>query len=193
MGQSWGGKGTISSKDDKSVAGAFKRLFGGARSAVNAMTGEDVDIDSTVALVDSANRVKETIYYGNRRSNNGAVVHAGDDLTGRNKQGVYDNEEITIDLSKVAPEIQQVIVLSNIYNARSRGQHYGQVDSYIRILKADNREELVRYNLDDDYSGMTAMIGGVFYRHHYEWKFRAVGAGSKDGSISSALNTFLRG
>jgi stress response protein SCP2 len=191
VGLSWGGKGTLQKGTEGSVGGFFKKLFGGAQEVVRSAAGTNVDIDSTVALIDANNRVVETVYFGNRRSSNGAVVHAGDDLTGRDKKGVYDNEEITVDLSRIPANIEKVLVLTNIYNAHSRGQHFGQVDSYIRVLKADNREQIIHYDLDDDYNKMTAMIVGAFYRHRDEWKFQAIGQGTRDGSIGEALRTYL--
>jgi stress response protein SCP2 len=191
VGLSWGGKGTIQKGTDGSVGGFFKKLFAMGGDAVRSVTGNDVDIDSTIVLLDEANHVLETIYFGNKTSKNGAVVHAGDDLTGRDKKGVYDNEEITVDLSKLSANVYKVLVLTNIYAAHNRNQHYGQVDSYVRVLKADSREEIIHYDLDEDYNGCTAMIVGAFYRHHDDWKFQAIGKGTRDGSISEVTRTYL--
>ena len=43
---------------------------------------------------------------------------------------------------------------------------------------------MCKYDLSEDYSGMTAMIFGEIYRHNGEWKFNAIGQGTKDTSIS---------
>ncbi|MNI78184.1 General stress protein 16U [compost metagenome] len=42
-------------------------------------------------------------------------------------------------------------------------------------------EEIVRYDLGEDFSVETAIVVGELYRHSGEWKFSAVGAGYKDG------------
>lgn len=44
-----------------------------------------------------------------------------------------------------------------------------------------NQNEIVRYDLNEDYSVETAMIFAELYRHNGEWKFRAVGQGYSGG------------
>lgn len=195
VGLSWGGKGTLAKPGDGSVGGFFQKLFGKAKSAVNNVSGaEDVDIDSSIILIDGNAKVVDKIYYGNRRSSNGSVVHAGDDLTGKNKQGVYDNEEISVDLSRLPANVTEAVVLINIFSAHNRRQHFGQVDSYCRVLNGSNREQIVHYDMDDDYSGKTALIVGKFKRSGAnEWQFQAIGKGTSDGSLNEIINTYLRG
>jgi stress response protein SCP2 len=38
---------------------------------------------------------------------------------------------------------------------------------------------------------MTAMIFGEVYRHNGEWKFNAIGQGTKDGSIGELVKRYL--
>ena len=40
---------------------------------------------------------------------------------------------------------------------------------------------MCKYDLSEDYSGMTAMIFGEIYRHNGEWKFNAIGSGFQGG------------
>ena len=49
---------------------------------------------------------------------------------------------------------------------------------------------MCRYNLTDDYSNMTAMIFGEIYRHNNEWKFNAIGQGTRDASISDLAKRY---
>lgn len=42
-------------------------------------------------------------------------------------------------------------------------------------------EEMIRYDLGEDYSTETSMVLGELYRHNGEWKFNAIGAGYAGG------------
>ena len=66
--------------------------------------------------------------------------------------------------------------------AEERLQNFGMVsNSYIRMVKKDNDEEMIRYDLGEDYSTETAMVLGELYRHNGEWKFNAIGQGYSGG------------
>ena len=53
------------------------------------------------------------------------------------------------------------------------------------------KQELCRYNLSDDYTGMTAMIFGEVYRYNGEWKFNAVGMGTTDDGLKELTKRFM--
>src|SRR5207248_2331796 len=61
----------------KKSGGLFGGLLGGG--------GANIDCDASVLLLDEngklANR-KNLVYFGNKRSSDGSVVHSGDNLTG---------------------------------------------------------------------------------------------------------------
>ena len=64
-------------------------------------------------------------------------------------------------------------------------------NAFIRIVNSDNNQELCRFNLSDNYEGMTAMIFGELYRNNGEWKFNAVGEGTKDDGVSQLIKRFI--
>ncbi|MNH45937.1 General stress protein 16U [compost metagenome] len=53
--------------------------------------------------------------------------------------------------------------------------------SYVRILNEANSEELIRFDLGEDFSIETGVVVGELYRNAGEWKFSAIGSGYKDG------------
>ena len=63
-------------------------------------------------------------------------------------------------------------------------------NAYIRVVDADTREELCRFNLSEDYTDMLSMIAGEVYRYKDEWKFNAVGSGTKDASLHDLEKRF---
>ena len=112
----------------------------------------------------------------------------GDNLTG---EGEGDDEQIFVDLDDIPERYDKLIFVVNIYKAVERKQHFGMIrNAYIRIIDPDNREELCRFNLSDDYTDMLSMIAGEVYRYKGEWKFNAVGTGTTDTELASLEKRF---
>lgn len=152
-------------------------------------TGEGFDLDASVFLVGANGKIPNDnhfVYYNNLKSPDGSVTHAGDNLTG---EGDGDDEKIKIDLSVVSPDVNEISFVVTIHHADTRRQNFGQIrNSYIRILDQTNTE-LVKYELDEDFSIETAVEFGRIYKRNNEWKFEAVGIGMK-GGLQDYLNKF---
>lgn len=144
--------------------------------------GQDFDLDASAFLLDAQGKAssdKDFIYFNNLQGGNGSVVHTGDNLTG---VGEGDDEQIKVNLQAVPPEINKISFTITIYEAQARRQNFGQVsNAYVRILNEASGEELIRYDLGEDFSIETAIIVGELYRHGSEWKFNAVGSGYQNG------------
>ena len=152
---------------------------------------QDIDCDaSAFLLIDGKLRdKKDIVYFGNLRHPSGTVQHMGDNLTGA---GEGDDEQILVDLAQVPSEYDRIVVVVNIYQAVQRKQHFGLIqNAFIRLVDGRNNTEMCRYNLTDDYSGMTAMIFGEGYRHNGEWKVNAIGQGTTDPGIGELANRYL--
>jgi tellurium resistance protein TerD len=120
------------------------------------------------------------VFYNNPKSPDGAVESSGDDTTGGSSDG--DDETLTVDLSKVDPQIQEIIFTVTIHDFEPRHQNFGQVrNSFIRIYNVQNNEEIAKYDLDEDFSVETAVEFGRLYKRGIEWKFEAMGVGYKGG------------
>lgn len=145
-------------------------------------TGGDFDLDATAFLLTDAGKVsrqEDFVFFGNLSHPTGCAVHQGDNLTGA---GDGDDEQIKIDLSKVPENITKIAFAVTIYDAEIRRQNFGQVNNaFIRIFNETNGEELLRYDLGEDFSIETAAIFGELYKHNGEWKFNAIGSGYQGG------------
>jgi tellurium resistance protein TerD len=152
-------------------------------------TGEGFDLDASVFLVGANGKIPNDnhfVYYNNLKSPDGAVIHTGDNLTG---EGDGDDEKIQIDLSTISPDVNEISFVVTIHHADPKRQNFGQIrNSYIRILDQTNTE-LVKYELDEDFSIETAVEFGRIYKRNNEWKFEAVGIGMK-GGLQDYLNKF---
>ena len=144
--------------------------------------GADFDLDAAVFMLGENGKTPtsdEFIFYGNLVHKSGAIEHMGDNLTG---QGDGDDEQIKVDLTKVPDNIQKMDFTVTIYEADKRHQNFGQVDNaYIRIVDENTNEELIRYDLGEDFSIETAVVVGEIYRYNGEWKFNAIGSGFQGG------------
>ncbi|KXZ20092.1 stress protein [Bacillus nakamurai] len=165
-----------------SGGGFFGKLFGGG--------GADIDCDASVLMLehDKMTDSKNVIYFGNLKSRCGGVVHTGDNLTG---DGDGDDEQILVDLAKVPAHINKLVFVVNIYDCVRRKQDFGMIqNAFIRVVDQANSEELVTYNLRDNYSGRTSLIAAEIYRQDGEWKFAAVGEGTNDTKIGDIVNRY---
>ncbi len=103
----------------------------------------------------------------------------GDNLTGA---GEGDDEQIRIDLSLVPANVTKIAFTATIYEAEERRQNFGQVsNAFIRIYNEENGEEMLRYDLGEDFSIETAVVFGELYKNGNEWKFNAIGSGYQGG------------
>ncbi|MES2572883.1 MAG: TerD family protein, partial [Verrucomicrobiota bacterium] len=126
------------------------------------------------------------IFYNQTKSPEGAVEHTGDNTTGA---GEGDDETVLVNLPAVPPEIDKIAVSVTIHDAEARKQNFGMVSqAFVRVVNAADNQEIVRYDLSEDFSTETALIFGEVYRHGSEWKFRAVGQGFKGGLGPLAKN-----
>lgn len=143
--------------------------------------GAAFDLDASAVLLagDKVRNDSDFVFYGQKQDADASVIHGGDNLTG---EGDGDDETIDIHLDKVPAEVDRVVVAATIYDYETRNQSFGQVrNAYIRIVNADNGEELARYDLAEDYALETGVLFGEVYRNGADWKFKAVGQGYADG------------
>ena len=157
----------------------------------NVSLGDPIVPDTHIRKMKNGKFTDKTdlVYFGNLKHKSGTVNHMGDNLTGA---GEGDDEQIVIDLSRVPAEYDKIVIVVNIYQAVKRKQHFGMIkNAFIRLVDARNNKEMCKYNLTENYSGMTAMIFGEIYRHNGEWKFNAVGNGTTDPGLSELCQRFV--
>ena len=153
-------------------------------------TGEAFDLDASIFILGANGKMVSDdyfVYYNNLKSPDEAVIHTGDNLTG---EGDGDDEKIQVDLGKIADAVAEICFVVTIHQADTRRQNFGQIrNSYIRIVDSATNTEIVKYELDEDFSIETAVEFGRLYKRNNEWKFEAVGAGLK-GGLQDFLNKY---
>lgn len=147
-----------------------------------AVGGVEPDLDASVFMVGSNGKLPQDeffIFYNNLKSPDGSVEHTGDVLEA---SGDSDDEEtIMVDLDRVDKRVEELIFVVTIHD-EGAGINFGQVrDSYIRVINQGTNEEMMKYELSEDFSIETAVTIGRFYRKDAGWKFEAMGIGNQGG------------
>ena len=151
--------------------------------------GDAFDLDASAFLLGANGKVPsddEFIFYNQMKHKSGSVEYMGDNRTGA---GEGDDEQIKVDLRAIPADVDKIAFTVTIYDAEKRNQSFGQVsNAFIRIVDANTNQELVRYDLGEDYSIETAIVVAELYRNEGEWKFNAVGSGFAGGLGALATN-----
>ena len=173
----------------KSNPGLAKILVGLGWDTNKYDGGADFDLDAAAFLLGSNGKVTsdgDFVFYNNLKHASGAVEHMGDNLTG---DGEGDDEQIKIELGKIPANIEKIDFTVTIHEAEARKQNFGQVsNAFIRIVDDGNNQELIRYDLGEDFSVETAVVVGELYRNNGEWKFNAIGSGFSGGLAALGRN-----
>ena len=144
--------------------------------------GAAFDLDAAAFLLGANGKVQadsDFVFYNNLKHSSGSVQHMGDNLTG---EGEGDDEQIKIDLSLVPANVEKIDFTVTIHEAETRKQNFGQVsNAFIRVVNEADNQEIIRYDLGEDFSIETAVVVGELYRSGSEWKFNAIGSGFKGG------------
>ena len=152
-------------------------------------TGGDFDLDASAFLVEENGKISnqnDFIFFGNLEHSSGDVKHIGDNRTG---EGDGDDEQIFVELEKIPSNIKRIVFTATIYEAEKRKQNFGQIsNAYIRIIDQEKNEELLRYDLGEDFSIETAVVFGEIYENNGEWKFNAMGSGFQGGLAALCIN-----
>ena len=162
----------------------INHLLAGLGWDTQSFAGAAFDLDVMVFLTDGNGKVLSDdhfVFYNNLKSPDGAVEHTGDNLTG---DGDGDDETILVSLAAVEARVEKVIFTVSIHEAEQRRQTFGQVrNAYMRIVDKANGQEIIRYDLSEDFSIETSLVVAELYRRNGEWKFKAVGQGYKGGLL----------
>jgi len=155
-------------------------------------TGIDFDLDVSVFLLGDNEKLlseKHFVFYNNLTSpdSDKSVQLMGDNRTG---EGAGDDEAVIVDFRKVPQNITKMAVTVTIHEADKRGQNFGQVNNaYVRLVNVETKDEVLRYDLAEDFSIETALIMAEFYRKDGEWRVGAVGSGY-EGGLQALLNRY---
>lgn len=173
---------------DEAKSSPVKGFFGKMKSKIV----EDIDCDASVLMLNGNDKLQsktDLIYFGNLKSKCGGVIHTGDNLTGSSKG---DDEVINVSLSKLGNHVEKVLFVVNIYQALSRNQHFGMVENaYIRVSDKKTGEELVKFDLTEDYDGFINLFVGELVKENDSWSFKALGDGGNHPGLGEITKHYM--
>ncbi|MCR8848194.1 TerD family protein [Rossellomorea sp. SC111] len=155
--------------------------------------GHDFDLDASAFLVDENDKCvndQDFIFYNNLSHPSESVIHTGDNLTG---EGEGDDEQLIVDFSKIPSYVHKIGITVTIHDADARRQNFGQVsNAFVRLVDDATDNELLRFDLGEDFSIETSVVICELYRHGNEWKFNAIGSGFSGGLADLCRNYGLQ-
>ncbi|MBQ7585905.1 MAG: TerD family protein [Desulfovibrionaceae bacterium] len=182
-----------------------KQLFG----LMNNKQVKDVDLDLSCIMVDANGQICDHIYSplyrddflrsyglpkGKLDSKDYALHHSGDDLAGdKDGDDGLDNEIITVDLTKVAPQVQQIFFFLNNCGKEDFSQiPYASIRMYEGTPSHVN-SIFASYNVaaEPQFRNMLALVMGKLYRHNNAWKFGAIGDAFPDHNIGETIGRIV--
>lgn len=170
---------------------SLKNVLIGLGWDINHYDGEtDFDLDASAFMTKANGKVgneNDFIFYGNLNHISGSVQHMGDNRTG---EGDGDDEVIKVQLDKIPSDYDTISFTVTIYETEKRLQNFGMVENaYVRLIDEDTGEELVRFDLTEDFSTETALVVAEIYKRDGQWKFAAIGSGY-DGGLKALCKEY---
>ncbi|KQN00468.1 TerD family protein [Sphingomonas sp. Leaf25] len=136
-------------------------LFGGGG-------GGDVDLDASCLAFDASGRQLDVVWFRKLTSDDGSIVHSGDNRTGA---GDGDDETIAVDLTRLPPGVRTLIFTVNSFT----GDSFDRIENaYCRLVDATNSKELARYDLSGAGSH-TGQVMAKLVRSGDGWEMKALG------------------
>lgn len=149
----------------------------------------EFDLDASAFLVDENNKCVndlDFVFYNNLEHPSKSVIHTGDNRTG---EGDGDDEQLIVDFTKIPSTIHKIGITVTIHDADARSQNFGQVsNAFVRLVDESTNNELLRFDLGEDFSIETSIVVCELYRHGGEWKFNAIGSGFSGGLAALCRN-----
>lgn len=158
-----------------SAVPAKKGFFGGSKTV-------EIDLDASAILFDANGNHLDTVFFNQLTSKDGAVRHAGDNLTGA---GDGDDETMTVNLPAVSPAVQNIVFVITSYSQ----QTFDMVqNAFCRVIddSAAGSPEVARYSLTESGKN-TAMVMSKLARTGTAWTFHAIGTPANGRTAKDVL------
>ncbi len=179
---------------DKTFTFEKKGFLGIGNKQVSKDIKVDVDLDASCVLLGKLNQDLEVISYRNLISKFNCVFHSGDDRTGdTDGDDDLDNEIISLDLTNVPAEVEQIVFFLNSY----KKQDFAAIPhATIRIYEGKPNKVnkvIVKYDVANSskFEGKVSMVMGKFFRKDGDWEFKAIGEPTDDTKLEDTVNSIV--
>jgi tellurium resistance protein TerZ len=155
-----------------------KGFLGGLKSP-------SIDLDASALLFDATGNLVDQVWFRQLRSQDGAVQHTGDNLTGA---GEGDDESIRVDLVALPSSVSTIVFTVNSFT----GQDFSQIENaFCRLVDESDGSETARYDLSG--SGRhNAQIMAKVSREGSGWTMTALGIAASGRTFRDLLPAMAR-
>lgn len=155
-----------------------------------AQRGMRVDLDASCIAFDVHGGKLDTVWFGSLTGLDRAIVHSGDNLTGR---GEGDDEVIKVHLDRLPPQVAALVFTVNSFS----GQKFTSVSrAFCRLVDDRDNTELVRFELAES-EATTGLLMCKLTRTGDTWTMTALGEFGKGRTVRAmvkpAREAVLRG
>lgn len=159
------------------------------------------DMDISVICLREDSSVESVIYWNNKIHYSGAIIHGGDNTTGRASSGSFDSgeinpedrdkERISIDLDAITrkTDIYHLVLVVNIFSGKSRGQFLDQVRDCKILVDTGNGKPLLECSFDhSQFKGKTGFyIMDIHRNDNGGWSFDPIGEAVLDYRVEEDM------
>ena len=131
------------------------------------LPGNIYDLDASIVTFDRNINQMEIIYHKNLKSVDGSIVHYGDNRTGL---GEGDDEVLSVDLSRINPNVNAMAVIVNSFKGNSM---VGLKSAFIRLY---DQTRLIGCHVLGQGTETTGLLLGLFRRDfaNNTWLFQVM-------------------
>lgn len=142
---------------------------------------QSIDLDASALLFDADRNLVDAVWFRQLRSQDGAVQHTGDNLTGA---GEGDDESIIVDLARLSPATTQIVFTVNSFT----GQDFSQIENaFCRLIDESNESEIARYDLSGSGRHNAQIMAKVSRDGAGAWSMTAIGATASGRTFQDLL------
>jgi tellurium resistance protein TerZ len=182
-------------KDGRKLEKIYVGLNWGKVSKYWGLLQTSVDLDGSVSTFNSEKQLIDTVYFNKRISDDKAIKHSGDDRHGDSYCDDKDNEVISIDLGKISPKVESIVIYLNSYT----GIEFDTIPyAKIRLFDRDTTDVnkvFATFNLssEENFKGKVSMIMAKLVRNGNNWKFITVGEAVDSKRIKQTIELIRHG
>lgn len=134
------------------------------------------DLDMMAIPVDKMNTlhsIEHIVFYNQLTAFDGALLLSNDNQTGA---GIGDDEELYVQLSMLPSSVDKIILAIALHQSGERT--FRDVNAaFVRMVNDETGEEMVRYELGEDFSEAAGVVIGDVRRAEGGWKIVLAGSG----------------
>ncbi|SIQ55669.1 tellurium resistance protein TerD [Domibacillus enclensis] len=135
------------------------------------------DLDMMAFLLDQddvLSSYEHVVFYNQLTAFDGALLLSNDNQTGA---GIGDNEELFIQLAMLPADVDKIVIAIALHQSGSRT--FRDVnEAFVRMINDETKEEIVRYELGEDFSEAAGAVIGDVRRAEGGWRIVLTGSGA---------------